>query len=104
VKTDEQLLEDVVAELRLNPLVGAAQIYVSVTDGVVTLAGRVNSIHERSEAERTVRSISGVNGISLEIGIVFRGSTLQNEPEMPCSIESTAHLELLHADQRSNSA
>lgn len=43
MKTDSQLQQDVMAELKWEPAVHAAQIGVEVKDGVVTLAGEVSS-------------------------------------------------------------
>ena len=43
MKTDSQLQKDVLAELKWEPSVNAAQIGVEVKDGVVTLAGHVSS-------------------------------------------------------------
>ncbi len=40
MKTDSQLQQDVMAELKWEPAVHATQIGVQVKDGVVTLAGR----------------------------------------------------------------
>ena len=38
MKTDAQLQQDVIAELKWEPSVNAAQIGVEVKDGIVTLA------------------------------------------------------------------
>ena len=43
MKTDSQLQKDVLAELKWEPSVNAAQIGVEVKDGIVTLAGHVSS-------------------------------------------------------------
>jgi len=44
MKTDTQLQQDVMDELKWEPAVHAAQIGVEVKDGVVTLAGEVSSM------------------------------------------------------------
>ena len=46
MKTDTQLQHDVLAELKWEPSVNAAQIGIEVKDGIVTLAGHVNSYAE----------------------------------------------------------
>src|SRR5450432_3929101 len=91
MKTDQELLEDVIAELKLNRLVGAAQIYVSVLAGVVKLAGRVGSVQERLEAERTVHTVSGVRGVSLSIGIVSAACIVRSDLEMTRSAAEASH-------------
>lgn len=47
MKTDTQLQQDVLAELKWEPAVNAAQIGVEVKDGIVTLAGHVSSYAEK---------------------------------------------------------
>ena len=47
MKTDQQLQLDVLAELKWHPGVNAARIGVEVRDGVVTLAGHVDSYGEK---------------------------------------------------------
>lgn len=52
MKTDSQLQPDVSAELTWEPSVHAARIVVEVKDGVVMLAGQVDSYSEKWSAER----------------------------------------------------
>ena len=58
MKTDLQLQQDIIAELTWEPSVNAAQIGVEVKDGVVTLAGHVNSYSEKWRAERVAQRIA----------------------------------------------
>ena len=44
MKTDSQLQQDVLAELRWEPSVNAAHIGAEVSDGIVTLAGVCNLV------------------------------------------------------------
>ena len=43
MKTDSQLQQDVMAELKWEPSINATHIGVEVADGIVTLAGHVDS-------------------------------------------------------------
>ena len=47
MKTDSELKQDVLAELKWEPSINAAHIGVEVEDGVVTLAGHVDSFAEK---------------------------------------------------------
>ena len=51
VKTDLQLQQDVLAELKWEPSVNAAHIGVKVKDGIVTLAGHADRFAEKHHAE-----------------------------------------------------
>ena len=69
MKTDAQLQQDVMAELKWEPAVHAAQIGVEVKDGVVTLAGEVSSHTEKLNAERAAQRVSGVKALAVEMEI-----------------------------------
>lgn len=71
MKTDLQLQQDVMDELTFEPSVDAADIGVSVTDGVVTLNGFVKSYAEKLAAETAARRVAGVNAIAEEIKVRF---------------------------------
>lgn len=71
MKTDMQIQEDVIEQLKWNPAVNAAEIGVAVTHGVVTLSGKVQSFNQKIMAEQSVRKVTGVKAIAenLEVGI-----------------------------------
>jgi len=69
MKSDLQLQRDVMDELTWEPSVDAAEIGVSVTDGVVTLNGFAKSYAEKIAAEKAARHVSGVKAIAEEIKV-----------------------------------
>jgi osmotically-inducible protein OsmY len=69
MKTDSQLQQDVMAELKWEPAVHAAQIGVEVKNGVVTLAGEVGSYSEKLHAEQAAQRVSGVKALVVEMKI-----------------------------------
>jgi osmotically-inducible protein OsmY len=69
MKTDSQLQQDVMAELKWEPAVHAEQIGVEVKNGVVTLAGEVGSYAEKLSAERAAQRVSGVKALAVEMTI-----------------------------------
>lgn len=69
MKTDSQLQQDVMAELKWEPSVHAAQIGVEVKDGVVTLAGEVSSYAEKLNAEGAAQRVSGVKALAVDMKI-----------------------------------
>ena len=69
MKTDSQLQQDVMAELKWEPAVHAAQIGVEVKDGVVTLAGEVSSYAEKWKAERAAQRVNGVKALAVEMQV-----------------------------------
>ena len=69
MKTDTQLQQDVLAELKWQPSVHAAGIGVEVKNGVVTLAGEVGSYVEKWDAERAAQRVAGVQALAIELDV-----------------------------------
>ena len=88
MKTDTQLQQDVIAELKWEPSVNAAQIGVEVKDGIVTLAGHVNSYAEKLGAERAAQRVSGVKALAVEMDVKLSGSSKRTDADIARSAEN----------------
>ncbi|MEO7336833.1 MAG: BON domain-containing protein [Caldimonas sp.] len=88
MKTDAQVQQDVLAELKWEPSVNAARIGVEVKDGIVTLAGHVDSYAEKWEAERASQRVSGVRALATEIDVALPGSSKRDDADIARSAES----------------
>jgi osmotically-inducible protein OsmY len=86
MKTDSQLRHDVITELSCEPSVNAAKIDVEVTNGIVTLAGHVESYTERLSAARAVLRVSGVLALAFEDAKLF-GSNGRNDADIARSAQ-----------------
>lgn len=73
MKTDSQLQQDVMAELKWEPEVHAAQIGVEVKNGIVTLAGEVASYAEKWNAEHAAQRVNGVKALAVEMTVKLSG-------------------------------
>lgn len=71
MKTDLELQKDVMAELKWEPLLRAAEIGVSAKDGVITLTGSVDSYAKKSEAEDAVKKVAGVKAVVEKIEVKY---------------------------------
>ena len=74
MKTDSQLQQDVIAELKWEPLLREAEIGVSAKDGVITLTGTVDGYAKKAEAEDAVKKIAGVKAVVEKIEIKYPNS------------------------------
>jgi osmotically-inducible protein OsmY len=74
MKTNEELQKDVQNAIKWEPLLHAAEIGVSVKDGVVTLTGNVDSYAKKSEAENATKNIVGVKVVVENIEVKFNSS------------------------------
>ena len=82
MKTDSQLQQDVIAELKWEPSVEATTIGVEVKDGIVTLAGHVGSYIQKRAAERAAQRVAGVGGVAMEIDIALPGSSKRKDSDL----------------------
>jgi osmotically-inducible protein OsmY len=69
MKTDTQLKDDVMAELRWEPTVTSNDINVAARDGIVTLSGTVPHYAEKRAAERATQRVEGVKAIAEEMEV-----------------------------------
>ncbi len=74
MKTDAELQEHVMAELKWEPTIHAAEIGVAVKDGVVTLSGKVDSYAKKWAAERAAGRVFGVKAVAEEIKVTMARS------------------------------
>jgi osmotically-inducible protein OsmY len=63
-RTDTEIAQAAIAALTWNTLVPADRITVTVSKGWVTLNGTLDYYHQSVAAERTVRDLIGVKGVS----------------------------------------
>lgn len=82
MKTDLQLQQDILAELRWDPQVQEKDIAVAVREGVVTLSGKVDSYAQRIAAEHDVERVSGVQAIANEIEVTLPGDTQRSDTDI----------------------
>ena len=88
MKTDTQGQEDVLAELKWEPSVNAAEIGVEVKDRVVTLTGRAGSFAEKWDAERAAQRVAGVKALAVEIDVVLPGASRRNDADIARAAEN----------------
>lgn len=88
MKTDTTLQQDVSAELRWEPSVQAARIGVEVKDGIVTLAGEVDSYFEKWNAERAALRVSGVTALATELKVHLPSLSQRTDADIAASVDN----------------
>lgn len=88
MKTDLQIQQDVIAELKWEPKVNAAHIGVEVKNGVVTLSGHVDHYAEKWAAEDAAKRVSGVKIIAVEIDVILPTSSKKSDTEIAYAIQN----------------
>jgi osmotically-inducible protein OsmY len=81
VKTDEQIRQDVLFELRWDPKITSSDVIaIAVKDGVVTLSGYVESYWQKDAAEKAVKRVYGVRAIANDLEVKL--SSMRTDPEI----------------------
>ena len=71
MKTDAELQQHVMDDLKWEPTIQAAEIGVAVKDGVVTLSGSVDSYAKKWAADRAAKRVFGVTEVTEEIKVTL---------------------------------
>jgi osmotically-inducible protein OsmY len=82
MKTNSELQRDVVEELAWEPSVDAADIGVSVDNGVVILNGVVKSLSQKWTAERVAQRVEGVRAVTDELVVKLPGGSERSDTDI----------------------
>lgn len=86
MKNNEDLQKDVQDAIKWEPLLNAAEIGVTVSDGIVTLSGTVDSYVKKLEAERAAKNVAGVKAIVEKIEVRFSNSWSKSDSEIAVEV------------------
>lgn len=73
-KSDAQIQQDVINEIKWDPSITPEQVSVTANDGIITLRGSVPHYFEKSKVEEAARRVGGVRAIADEIEVNLMGS------------------------------
>ena len=79
MRNDKDIRTDVVAGLSWSSRVRDEDVAVAVQDGVVTLAGTVDSYAQRDAAERAVESVNGVRAVANDLRVKRPGTVPRSD-------------------------
>lgn len=88
MKTDAQIQHDVIAELKWEPAVNAAEVGVEVKDGIVTLAGHVSTYAEKCAAADAAQRVVGVKALAVEMDVSLTAFGVRNDEDIARSVEN----------------
>jgi osmotically-inducible protein OsmY len=81
-RTDQEIQKDVLEELKWDPRVKPNEIGVSVSNGVATLTGFVDSYLKKWAAEEAAHKVKGVRAVANDIEVKLPGSAERTDPEI----------------------
>jgi osmotically-inducible protein OsmY len=88
MKSDYQIQQDVMEQLKWEPFLNAAEIGVAVKNGIVTLSGHVDSYSRKLVAENAAKKIEGVKAIAEDIQIGISPDQDKSDTEIAEAIVS----------------
>ncbi|HEY0031281.1 MAG TPA: BON domain-containing protein [Bacteroidia bacterium] len=82
MKTDLEIQQDVMEELKWEPYLTASEIGVSVRKGVVTLSGIVDTFAKKVLAEKAALRVAGVKAVAEDIEVEPVSDGIKNDTEI----------------------
>ena len=92
-RTDSEIAQSVLSALKWNTLVPEERISVSVSDGWVTLKGRVDWQYQRTTAESAVRDLIGVRGVTNSIFVEPHVSAADVKTKIEAALKRSAEVD-----------
>ena len=86
MKSNEALQKDVQDAIKWEPLLNAAEIGVTVKDGIVTLTGTVNTYAKKLQAEDAVKKTAGVKALVENLQVHFDCETKKSDSEIATEV------------------
>lgn len=81
-KTDIEIQQDVINEIKWDPSITSSQVNVTANDGIVTLRGSVPHYFEKSKAEDAAQRVGGVKAVADEIEVNLMGSYERSDEQI----------------------
>lgn len=86
MKTNEELQKDVQNAIKWEPLLHAAEIGVSVRDGIVTLSGTVDNFYKKTEADNAAKNVAGVKAVVENIEVKYADGYSKSNDEIAADV------------------
>lgn len=82
MRTDQQLKQDVINELKWEPSVNETHIGVSVKNGIITLSGHVPAYGEKYGAEKAAKRVFGVKAVANELDVKLASDYTRSDEDV----------------------
>lgn len=94
MKSDADIKRDVDNELKWNPEIDATDIATKATNGAVTLCGFARNIHEKHQAELSIKRVAGVGAVANDLAVRPKQANGLSDPEIARAALNALKLEL----------
>ena len=86
MKSNEQLQKDVMDSIKWEPQLHAAEIGVTVHDGIVTLTGTVDNYSKKLAAESATKDVAGVRAVVEKIDVKYHNLGIKTDDEIAAEV------------------
>ena len=99
-KTDFEIKQQVLRELKWDSRIAWAQIGVDVREGIVTLSGIVSTYAKKTAAQQAAHRVGGVLDVANEIEVRPAGAFAHTDEEIARAVRHTLEWDALVPDER----
>jgi len=99
MEQNKELQLKVLQELDWDPRINAANIGVTVEDGIVTLSGDVSSYFEKVAAEQVVKRVAGVKAVAEELEVKLPAFGQRSDGDLAMSVLDALQWDVSVPDQ-----
>ena len=100
MKSDIEIQNDVMEQLKWEPFLNASQIGVSVKNGIVRLSGQVDAYSKMALAERAAKKITGVKAIAEDIHVGISPDYRKTDAEVAQAVLDSLKWNTMIPDER----
>jgi osmotically-inducible protein OsmY len=99
-KTDYEIKQQILREMKWDSRIAWAQIGVEVHDGLVTLSGAVSTYARKTAAQQAAHRVAGVLDVVNEIEVEPTGTFARTDQEIAKAVRHTLEWDALVPDER----
>ena len=99
-KSDSEVQQDVLRELRWDPRVEETEVGVEVEGGVVTLTGTVSSWAKRMAAQDAAHRVAGVLDVANDVKVKLPGDLVRTDTEIAQAVRRALEWDALVPHER----
>ena len=99
-KTDAEIQQDVIRELKWDPRVEETEIGVEVDTGIVTLTGTVSSWAKRIAAQEAAHRVFGVLDVANDVTVRVPGTLTRTDTDLAQAVRHALKWDVMVPEQR----
>jgi len=99
-KTDAQIQQDVLNELKWDTRVEPTDVGVEVNNGIVTLTGTVSSWAKKVAADEAAHRVNGVLDVANDVVVKIPGSAERNDTEIAAAVREALKWDVFVPDEK----